>query len=138
MRRQGGFTYLGVLLAIAILGIGLSAAAEVWVMTARRQRMEQLEWAGQQYVQAIGSYFEATPGRVKTYPRTLQDLTEDKRFAFVRRHLRQVYVNPSSGVADWEIIPALPDGIRGLRVHVQSQIAAEAVTREFIYAPLNR
>ena len=42
MRGERGFTYLGVLFAIAVLGLGLSAASEVWVTTAKRQRMEQL------------------------------------------------------------------------------------------------
>jgi type II secretory pathway pseudopilin PulG len=72
MRKQSGFTRLGVLLAIALIGIGLTAASEVWSTTAKRQRMEQLEWVGQQYVQAIGSYYEASP-RGKAYPRSLED-----------------------------------------------------------------
>ena len=138
MHRQRGFTYLGVLLAIAILGIGLSAASEVWVTVAKRQRMEQLEWVGQQYVQAIGSYYEASPGRVKGYPRTLHDLAEDRRFAFVWRHLRQVYVNPFTGAADWEVIAAADGGIRGLRVSSVNTGAAGSRAREYVYAPATR
>lgn len=138
MRRQSGFTYLGVLFAIAILGIGLSAASEVWVMTAKRQRMEQLEWVGQQYVQAIGSYYEASPGRVKAYPRALQHLLEDQRFAFVRRHLRQTYVNPFSGLADWEVIGTADGGIRGFRVRINNADATGTDAREFVYVPALR
>lgn len=63
MRRQVGFTYLGVLLAVALLGIGLTAASEVWSTVARRQRMRQLEWVGQQYAQAIGNCYESSLGR---------------------------------------------------------------------------
>jgi type II secretory pathway pseudopilin PulG len=135
MRRQGGFTYLGVLLAIALLGIGLAAASEVWSTTARRQRMAQLDWVGQQYVQAIGSYYESTPGRVKAYPRDLKDLVEDRRFAFVRRHLRQVYVNPLSGVADWQLINTADGGIRGVRVAMIDAGNAASGSREFAYVP---
>jgi type II secretory pathway pseudopilin PulG len=69
MQEQRGFTYLGVLLAIALLGIGLVAAAEVWTTTAKRQRIEQLDWVGQQYVQAIGGYYESSPGRAKVFPK---------------------------------------------------------------------
>lgn len=137
MRSQSGFTYLGVLLAIAILGIGLTAASEVWVTTARRQRMEQLEWAAQQYVQAIGSYYEASPS-VKAYPRTLHDLTEDKRFVFVRRHLRQEYVNPFAGATGWESVSTVDGGIRGLRAQVPGAGGTEKEIREFVYRPATR
>ena len=133
MRSQRGFTYLGVLLATALVSLGLTAAAEVWTTVARRQRLEQLEWVGQQYVQAIGSYYEATPGLVKNYPKTLQDLVEDKRNAFVRRHLRQVYVNPFTGVADWELIEAPTGGVRGVRFRTADR---EGAGREFSYSPL--
>jgi type II secretory pathway pseudopilin PulG len=133
MRRQGGFTYLGVLIAVAVLGIGVSAVSEVWVTHARRQRIEELEWVGQQYVQAIGSYYESSPGTVKAYPRSLQDLLEDRRFVTMRRHLRQVYVNPMSGQADWEMLVAPDGGIKGVAVHRQVDDAAEKIERSFVF-----
>ncbi|MGM9491325.1 type II secretion system protein [Ideonella sp. YS5] len=137
MGAQRGFTYLGLLLAIALLGIGMVAASEVWVTTARRQRMEQLEWVGQQYVQAIGSYYENSPGQVKTYPTALEDLLEDRRFAFTRRHLRQFYANPFSGVADWELVRAAGGGIRGVRVAVPDTVGRNSAY-EFSHTPLAR
>ncbi|MBB2487004.1 type II secretion system protein [Mitsuaria sp. WAJ17] len=109
MNDQRGFTYLGVLLAVALIGLGLSLASEVWSTTARRQRQVQLEWVGQQYVQAIGSYYESTPGRVKAFPKSIEDLLDDKRVPFARRHLRQPYPNPLSGRLEWELIRT-PDG----------------------------
>jgi hypothetical protein len=37
-------------------------------------------WFGPaQYIQAIGSYYEGSPGSVKAYPKALQDLVEDWR-----------------------------------------------------------
>ncbi|MFZ5551251.1 MAG: type II secretion system protein [Pseudomonadota bacterium] len=134
MTAQRGFTYLSVLLAMALLGIGIAAASEVWVTTARRQRMEQLQWVGQQYVQAIGSYYEDSPGRSKAYPAALQDLLEDRRFAFTRRHLRQAYVNPFSGAADWEPVRAAGGGIRGVRVAVPDT-TGRTFAYEFSYTP---
>lgn len=132
MESQRGFTYLGMLLAIALLGVGLTAASEVWVTTARKQRMEQLDWAGQQFVQAIGSYYEASPTAVKVYPAALGDLIEDKRFPMMRRHLRQVYPNPLSGSGDWELL-LMPDGrIRGVRA---TGGARAAVAKEYVYVP---
>ena len=136
MGQQGGFTYLGVLFAIAVLGIGLTAASEVWVTTARRQRLEQLDWVGRQFVQAIGSYYESSPGLVKSYPRSLEDLLEDRRFPMVRRHLRQVYANPLTGAVDWELIMT-PDGsIRGVRGAAGGGGWFSSVApREYAYVP---
>jgi type II secretory pathway pseudopilin PulG len=135
MAAQRGFTYLGLLLAIALLGIGMTAASEVWVTTARRHRMEQLEWVGHQYVQAIGSYYENSPGALKAYPTALQDLLEDRRSAFARRHLRQMYVDPFSGVADWELVMAPSGGIRGVRAAVPDTTGRTSV-HEFSYTPV--
>jgi type II secretory pathway pseudopilin PulG len=134
MKKQGGFTYLGALLAIALLGIGLSLVAEVWATTARRQRMEQLEWVGQQFSQAIGSYYESTPGPVKAYPKSLQELLDDRRTAFARRHLRQLYVDPFTGTADWEVLRTPDGGIHGVRVVIRGVGGqAGALAREYIY-----
>jgi len=136
--RQRGFTYLGVLLAIALIGIGLAAASEVWVTIARRQRLEQLEWVGEQYVSAIGSYYESSPGRVKTFPRTLQDLLLDKRYVTMRRHLRQLYTDPLTGAADWELVLAPDGGIRGVRAPTHDGgVSAGTQSREFSYVVFN-
>ena len=135
--RQNGFTYLGLLLAIALLGLGLAAASEVWSTVARRQHMEQLEWVGQQYMQAIGSYYESSPGGAKTYPRTLLDLVEDRRYPFVLRHLRQVYVNPFTDKPDWEFVTVPDGGIRGVRTSVNREGDTGLVAKEFSYAPIN-
>lgn len=132
--RQTGFTYLGVLLTIALLGIGLAAASEVWTTVAQRQRLEQLEWVGQQYAQAIGSYYESTPGLVKAYPARLEDLLEDRRFPFVRRHLRQLYANPLTGRHDWEVVVSSTGGARGVRAPAASVAGTRLEGREFVYA----
>jgi len=109
---------MGVLLAVALLGIGLTAASEVWVTYARRQKMAELEWIGAQFVQAIASYYEASPGSVKVYPPNVEELLEDRRYLTVRRHLRTHYMNPFTGKADWEWVRG-PDGrLRGVRAIV--------------------
>jgi len=131
--RQRGFTYLALLLAIAVLGIGLAAASEVWVTTARRQKLEQLEWIGAQFTQAIGSYYTASPGSVKVYPETLEELLEDRRYLTIRRHLRTVYLNPFTGKADWEKVSG-PDGkVQGVRVAVRTESGVQV--REFVHLP---
>ena len=132
--RQRGFTYLALLLAIAVLGIGLAAASEVWVTTARRQKLEQLDWIGAQFTQAIGSYYAASPGSVKVYPQSLEELLEDKRYLTVRRHLRAVYPNPFTGKPDWELIVGSGGRVRGVRARISTDSGVEV--REFVHAPV--
>lgn len=110
-----GFAYLAMLFAIAILGIGLLAASEIWVTTARKEKQLELEWIGAQYVAAIGRYYYASPMGARKYPNDLQELVEDKRYVTVRRHLRTLYANPLTGVRDWELIKGSDGLIRGVR-----------------------
>ena len=132
-QRQSGFTYLGLLLAIALLGIGLTAASEVWVTSAHLERMIELEWVGAQYVQAIGSYYEASPGSVKTYPNSLAVLLEDRRYLTTRRHLRSLYANPFTRQVDWELVRG-PDGsVRGIRLELPTEFGGGG--KSFAYAP---
>jgi len=132
-RGASGFTYLGVLAAVAILSIGLLAAAEVWTMSLRRERLAQLDWIGKQFEQAIASYHSATPGADKAFPPSLQDLVQDPRYAAPRRHLREMYPNPFTGLADWEPVMSSRRGIVGVRATIPSE--AGPVVKEFIYQP---
>jgi type II secretory pathway pseudopilin PulG len=133
-RAVRGFTYLWVLLAIALVGIGLVAVSEVWTVTVRRQKVEELEWTGAQFVQAIGSYYYSSPGAARQYPPRLDDLLEDRRFIVARRHLRQVYVNPFSGKADWELTRGGNGGIVGVRA--TWPVDAGTASKEFVFRPL--
>ena len=135
-RTQGGFTYLWVLAAIAVLGIGLLAVSEVWVTSARRQKLVELDWIGGQFTRAIGSYYQSTPGAAKVYPLTLQDLLEDRRYVTPRRHLRTVYANPFTGKPDWELVVAGDGRVRGVRVAVPG--GDVNAMREFVYLPGSR
>jgi type II secretory pathway pseudopilin PulG len=108
MRAQRGFTYVGLLLAVALAGVALAAAGTLWSTTAKRDKELELLFVGDQFRRAIGAYYEGTPG-AKRYPLKLEDLLEDKRLAVTRRHLRQLYADPMTGKADWELV-RLADG----------------------------
>ncbi len=132
-RGQRGFTYLWVIAAIAVLAIGLLAVSEVWVTTARRQKLAELDWIGAQFTQAIGSYYYATPATDNAYPTSLQDLLEDPRYVTSHRHLREVYRNPFTGIPDWELVTS-PDGrVRGVRTFVPSE--SGSTVKEFVFHP---
>jgi type II secretory pathway pseudopilin PulG len=103
-RYQQGFTYLGLLMFIVISGIALSSTGQVWHAEAKREKERELLFIGEQFQKAIGSYYESTPGGVKIYPLTLQELLEDKRFVTVRRHLRTIYRDPILGKSEWGLV----------------------------------
>jgi len=103
MRRLHGFTYIGLLVMVILIGMGLAAAGQVWNTTAKRERERELLFVGGQFRQAIGSYFDASPG-VKQYPHKLEELLEDQRFPVVKRHLRKIYLDPITGSPDWGLV----------------------------------
>ena len=114
---QGGFTYLGLLFAIAILGITLATVGVVWSTQIRRDREAELLFIGDQFRVAIGRYVQS--GGI--YPRALADLVEDKRVPVPRRFLRRVYADPMTGNADWQLIHTADGGIMGVASSSQQQ-----------------
>lgn len=130
---QRGFTFLWVLFAIAVLGIGLVATSEVVSTTARRQKLAELDWAGSQFTQAIASYYHATRGEQQAYPPRLQDLLEDRRYAVMRRHLREIYRNPFTGQADWALLTTNDGCIRGIRARWTT--GNDSTTKDFVFQP---
>lgn len=113
-RRQHGAIYLLVLFFVAITSAALATLGQSWSIDAQRERESQLLWVGAAYRQAIASYYEATPGPLKSYPAALDELLLDPRFPGARRHLRQLFPDPMTGKADWIVIPSPTGGIMGV------------------------
>jgi type II secretory pathway pseudopilin PulG len=103
-RRPRGFTYIGLLFAIAFIGLLLAGAGEVWQTTAQREREEQLLFVGREFGRALASYRAASPVEPKQWPRRLEDLVEDRRSLVTRRHLRRIREDPMTGKAEWGLI----------------------------------
>ena len=111
-RRQGGFTYLGLLILLVLMGVVLAQAGTLWSQTRQREREADLLFYGDQFHQAIAAYYQAqTPN---AYPKTLDDLLEDPRVPFARRFLRQIYTDPLTGKRDWVLIRAPDRRIMGV------------------------
>jgi type II secretory pathway pseudopilin PulG len=96
-----GFTYLGLMLFMVIAGIGLAMAGKVWHTEVQREKERELLFVGDQFRQAIGSYYENTPSGAKQYPLSLEQLLNDDRFPNMKHHLRRIYIDPMTGQAEW-------------------------------------
>jgi type II secretory pathway pseudopilin PulG len=101
---QRGFTYLGLIFLVVAIGIGLAKAGTIWQTEVQREKEKELLFVGEQFRQAIGSYYESTPAEVKQYPPVLEDLLHDPRFPEMRRHLRKLYYDPVMGSEEWGLV----------------------------------
>lgn len=101
---EGGFTYLGLLLVIAIAGIGLSATGMTWHNKIRSEKEKELLFVGGQFRKAINSYYESAPSGVNVYPATLEDMLLDRRYPVIKRHLRKIYQDPVTGSPEWGLV----------------------------------
>jgi hypothetical protein len=114
LRGNRGFTYLGLLFMIAIMGAVAAQAASLWSIAERRDREAMLLSIGHEFRRAIGDYYEHTPGMVKRYPEKLEDLLLDNRYVVNERRLRRIYRDPISGRTEWGLVMAHDGGIRGI------------------------
>jgi type II secretory pathway pseudopilin PulG len=105
-----GFTYVGFLIFIAIAGAGLAAFSDIASHASQREKEAELLFRGNQFQDAIASYYR-TGNR---YPKALDDLLEDKRHPMPVRHLRKVYRDPITGEADWALVEAPEGGVMGV------------------------
>jgi type II secretory pathway pseudopilin PulG len=110
---QRGMLLLGTLVMLAVIAaagvhIGMGFAQE-------RQRAdeEELLFVGEQYRQAIESYWRSSPGGIRSWPTRLEDLLADNRFPQPRRHLRKLFRDPLAPEQDWGLV-TLGTGIVGV------------------------
>ena len=112
MRRgERGFTYIGLLAVVVLIGLALAAAGEVATTAAQREREAQLLWVGHAYRAAIAHYF----AQKRTYPLTLEELLGGAPDDPVQvRHIRRLYPDPMTHGAPWVLLPAPNGGILGV------------------------
>ena len=102
--QQGGFTYIGLLFAVALVGIALAGTGSLWQLESQREKEKELLFIGEEFRQAIASYYDQSPGFDKQYPENLGDLLLDKRFPNPVRHLRRLYRDPILPDGNWGLI----------------------------------
>jgi len=113
-RRHRGFSYLALLILVAILGMSAASAVQVGALAQRRLAEDELLFIGDEFRRALGGFAAATPPGRSRYPRSIDDLLRDPRFPGVRRHLRKLYVDPMTGSSEWGTVSSLDGGIAGI------------------------
>lgn len=114
--RVRGFTYVMVLVAIVLVGIFAGVANIATSRMVLADREEELMFRGIAYRNAIQRYYAVA----KRYPRSLEELLKDSRFAH-RPYLRAPYPDPMTEVKgaenkidSWQLIRAADGGIAGV------------------------
>lgn len=113
-RKERGFTYLWIMFTVAITGVLLAGAGQLWRTEAQREKEKELMFIGEQFRLAIGSYYESSPGIPKRYPPSLEKLLLDDRFPTVKRHLRKIFFDPMTGTREWGLVRQPGIGIVGV------------------------
>lgn len=114
-KRQAGFTYVGLLIAVAVIAAGATAALDAGARVQLREQEAELLAIGQEYRLALKSYAEATPVGQPDAPKELVELLRDPRYPGTKRHLRRIYPDPLTGREAWGIDRS-PDG-RVMGIH---------------------
>lgn len=109
-RRDGGFTYLALLLVIVVMTAVLGATAEVWHTAVQRDKERELLFVGNQFRNAIRSYYMDH----RRYPNNLEDLLKDPQSPAPRRYLRKIFHDPITGRNEWGVVRGADGGIAGV------------------------
>lgn len=106
--------YLIALLSLAIVASsGVNSYISYKEFTAREREVELLE-IGTAYAKAIKSYYYASPGSSGHFPKSLDDLLEDKRSVKMQRHLRKRLLDPITSSNEWGLIMTRDGEIMGV------------------------
>ena len=109
-----GFTYIGLLILVAIMGVLLATIGTVWHTAMQREKGRELRFVGDEFRRAIGAYYENSPGLQKAFPKTLADLLHDKRYPVVKRYLRKIYYDPFTNSRNWGLVRDAAGNITGV------------------------
>jgi type II secretory pathway pseudopilin PulG len=93
---EQGFMLVGLIVAIFFILLALSVAAPKMAKELRREQEVEAVHRGNQYVRAIRLYYRKNG----TYPGSIEQLEKTNNIRF----LRQQYVDPLTGKADWKLI----------------------------------
>lgn len=122
-----GFAYLGLLVAVAALGMAAAGTVSLGARASRQDAERQLLAIGGEIERALQSYgAAATPAQAGIGPRALKDLLKDPRSAGLKRHLRRIRHDPLTGLPDWGLVLARDGSILGVYSLAEGQPQKQA------------
>lgn len=113
-RTPGGFSYLGLMFLIALMGLTAAMAGSAWSFAAQREQERELLFAGREYRRAIERYRQAHAGLPQPYPTALDQLLGGTDRLLPQRHLRRLYLDPMTGSSEWGLVKSPQGGIVGV------------------------
>jgi hypothetical protein len=103
-RRQSGYALVMIMFFLALLVLGMAAAAPTVLSNVQREREAEMVWRGKQYTRGIRMYYM----KMNRFPTSLDDLTKPKTGI---RFMRQAYKDPMNQVdGSWRLIYVGPNG----------------------------
>lgn len=99
-RAAGGYSYLLLLLGVAVFSAATAGAVQWGSALWRHDSEDELLATGEDFQRALQAYATAN-GAGRQCPQELQDLVRDPRVASPRRFLRRVPVDPLTGRSEW-------------------------------------
>jgi len=112
--RQSGFSLIGVLVLLGIIGLALGEAGSLFSILRQHEREQELLKIGDQFRIAIGRYYNESPSLVKEYPPSLQALLRDNRSPTPKRYLRKIPRDPINGSDIWGTVMSGDNRIIGV------------------------
>jgi type II secretory pathway pseudopilin PulG len=91
---EAGYTLLVLMVLISILTVGLMVALPVLETQSWREKEEELQFRGRQYVEAVRLFIKKNPG---SYPESVEDLVK-------KRYLRKAFLEPMTKEGKWNLI----------------------------------
>ena len=108
--RQQGSVFMGMLVTVAVVAVMLMQVGTLWSSVLQRERELELLARGNEIRRAIGLYYREG----NTFPKTLQDLVQDRRQPTIKRYLRRAYHDPLTGTAEWGVVAGPGETIMGV------------------------
>ena len=94
--REEGFLLIAMIVAIFLILLALSVAAPRMAMELKREKELETAHRANQYVRGIRMYYK----KFQSYPGSMETLKKSNNIRF----LRQEYLDPLTGKADWKVI----------------------------------
>lgn len=124
-RRESGAILIIFMVVIAVGAIALTAAAQAWSTTWRRDSEEELMFRANQYVLGIIAYRKEHGGQ---FPLALEDLNKPGPRRL--RYIRKLYKDPVSRDGRWGLLYLMPGG-QGVYDPKAAQKAQEKAQKEW-------